>query len=206
MTTIRIHSYLTHSLVEGPYTRFVIWLQGCSIRCPGCANKHMWDFNGGQEILVDELLNIIMDQVGIEGITLVGGEPFDQAQPLKGLVSGIKKCGLGVVTFTGYTYEYLSRSKSCSIHYLMNHTDLLIDGPFQQKYQTLNMPWVGSRNQRLIHLSERYRGFDFATVQNKYEIRLNKDHSKIIFNGIGDNKAMNNFWDSMRKRGFMRKD
>ena len=204
--TIRIHSYLTKSSVEGPYARFVIWVQGCSIRCQGCANKHMWNFNGGQELSVTEMCNIIKSQDEIEGVTFVGGEPFDQAKQLAALACEVKKIGLGIVTFTGYHYEYLIDNGSQYTQSLIEHTDLLIDGPYLPDKQTTNLPWVGSRNQRLIHLSGRYRGFDFATVQNKYEIRLNKDHSKIIFNGISDNKAMNNFWDGMRKRGFIREE
>jgi anaerobic ribonucleoside-triphosphate reductase activating protein len=202
--TIRIHSYLKNSLAEGPYVRFVIWVQGCSIRCQGCANKHMWDFNGGQELSVTEMYAIIRRQKGIEGITLVGGEPFDQAKPLAELAYEVKNIGLGIVTFTGYHYEYLLENGTQYNQSLIEYTDLLIDGPYQQDKKTMNLPWVGSRNQRYIHLSERYLKFDFAAVRNKTEIRLNEACSKITFNGISDNGIMANFGDRMRKKGFIR--
>lgn len=202
--TIRIYSYLNNSSVEGPYVRFVIWMQGCSIRCQGCANKHMWDFNGGQEVSVTEMYEIIRCQKDIEGITLVGGEPFDQANSLAALAYEVKKIGLGIVTFTGYHYEYLLENGSQYNQSLIEYTDLLIDGPYQKDKKTMNLPWVGSQNQRYIHLSERYMGFDFAAVKNKTEIRLNEACSKIIVNGITDNEIMANFGERMRNKGFIR--
>ena len=63
---------------EGPGLRTAIWLQGCSIGCPGCINPHLWSFHGGDEVNVEHLADEIL-ALDVDGITLLGGEPFDQA-------------------------------------------------------------------------------------------------------------------------------
>jgi len=203
---LRIHSYFNKSFVEGPYTRFVIWVQGCSIRCPGCSNKHMWDFNEGYAVSIEDLYNIINDEEEIEGVTFVGGEPFDQAGALALLAENIRRKKLGIVTFTGYKYEYLKYYGTEPQQALLEKTDLLIDGPFELDNKMSDLPWVGSGNQRFIHLSDRYADFNFAEVHNKIEIRWDEEKNKIVLNGIMDDESINAFTSQMRLKGFIRKD
>ena len=78
---IRINSYIPITNVEGVGTRFAIWVQGCSIHCKGCANSHMWDFDGGASYKVEDFINIIKSYADkIEGITWLGGEPLEQIE------------------------------------------------------------------------------------------------------------------------------
>ena len=78
---IRINSYIPITKVEGVGARFAIWVQGCSIRCEGCANLHMWNFEGGTSYKICEFIEIIKSYKDrIEGITWLGGEPTEQIQ------------------------------------------------------------------------------------------------------------------------------
>jgi anaerobic ribonucleoside-triphosphate reductase activating protein len=82
LTELRIHSFVPTTEVEGPGRRACVWVQGCSIRCPGCFNTHMWARDTGFTVTVDELASRIVETTGIEGVTFLGGEPFEQAEAL----------------------------------------------------------------------------------------------------------------------------
>src|SRR5512140_2752714 len=79
--TLRVSQIVESSRSEGPSTRFCIWVQGCEIRCPGCCNSEMFDFASpaASDVPVAALVEQIRQVRGIEGITLLGGEPFHQA-------------------------------------------------------------------------------------------------------------------------------
>ena len=142
--------------VLGPGERFVLWVQGCSLRCPGCHNPQFQPFEDRLWILVDELAAVILDVKGIEGVTFVGGEPFAQAQALAKVSRKLRSAGLTVMTYTGFTIEQLQAGKVPYAKALLSETDLLLDGPYRRELST-NRLWRGSDNQRLIAPSSRYR-------------------------------------------------
>ena len=82
---LRVHRFLPETAVEGPGLRAALWVQGCPIQCPGCANAATWSFGGGREKTVEELFEQIRGEKNIEGVTFIGGEPFSQAWPLAAL-------------------------------------------------------------------------------------------------------------------------
>src|SRR5688572_13495196 len=91
---------------EGPGRRFAIWFQGCPLRCPGCCNPEMLPFVGGQSVRLDDLLHQIVAAKGgqgIEGVTLLGGEPFAHAEGAAELAERVQAAGLSVMIFSGYT-------------------------------------------------------------------------------------------------------
>lgn len=142
---------------EGPGRRFALWVQGCSLHCPGCCNPEMLPFSGGKAIRVSRLLDMIRSvSAKIEGVTLIGGEPFDQAQACGMLAIGVRSIGLGLMTFTGYEYQDLRRKEKNTT--LLMHTDLLKTGPFIREKRSPKRRWIGSSNQELIYFTERYRG------------------------------------------------
>lgn len=130
---VRIAGFLKRSAVNGPGLRSVIWTQGCPIRCEECFNPALWDEDGGHEAGIDQLLHDILATEGIDGITLSGGEPFFQADPLADLAEGVRSHDLSVLTFSGYPYDILTRSENRSWHRLLCETDLLVSGPYQGK-------------------------------------------------------------------------
>lgn len=182
---LRIHRFLPFTRVEGPGNRACLWVQGCSIHCPGCAVPWTWDRDGGEVIKVQSLAERILSGPEVEGVTFLGGEPFDQAVALAALGHRMQEAGLSVMTFTGYTLEKIRNSIREDWHDLLSITDLLIDGPFRRNLLDLSRPWVGSTNQQYRFLSDRYRHLEpeLRTIPNRLEVRLQPD-GKILVNGM----------------------
>lgn len=169
--------------------RFTIWTQGCHNGCPGCYSTALWDETGGSEISPGELIEKIRKTPGIEGVTFLGGEPMEQAEDCAQIAAAAKKLGLSVLTFTGRLYEdLLAEGDSCRLA-LLECTDLLIDGPYIKEQHDLSRPWVGSRNQRYLFLTERYRMADIEKCRNQVEFRLDKS-GILRLNGMGDFAAL----------------
>lgn len=113
--------------------------------------------SSGEKISVDALAEWVLAQPDIEGITLSGGEPMQQAGGLADLVKMIRsKSPLGVVCYTGYTIEHLKERGTADQARLLAQVDLLIDGPYVEALHD-SLCWRGSSNQRLIALTDRYR-------------------------------------------------
>ena len=182
--TLRLHRFLPTSQAEGPGLRACLWVQGCPIHCPGCAVPWTWSFEGGEEIEVEELAQIILAEP-VEGVTFLGGEPFTQAAALAMLAGKLRQAGLSVMTFSGYTIETLRRAQRPDWNALLDATDLLIDGPFRQDLLDTSRPWVGSINQRYHFLTDRYRHLSdqLTSFPNRLEIRLSPD-GKVEVNGL----------------------
>lgn len=187
---IRINSYIPKTNVEGPETRFCIWVQGCSIHCKGCANKHMWDKNGGTSYDVDVIKNLIYkNKDDIEGITFLGGEPLEQIEVVTYLSKKVQEMGLTVVIFTGYDYSKISQKDN--IKELVKHVDILIDGKFEEDKQDFSRPWVGSSNQKYYFFTDKYDESIIDKYKNKFEVRIDKNNH-ISINGMGDFKKLEN--------------
>ena len=182
---IRIFKILKKTKVEGPNIRYCIWVQGCSKHCDGCYAKTTWNKNGGVIYDTKDLIDDILAQKGISGVTFLGGEPFEQARALGIIAREVKKKGLSVLTFTGNIYEDLKTSKDKNIKRLLKYTDLLIDGGFEKENFDLSRPWVGSKNQRYIFLTNFYCENDIKKYNNKIEIRVDKSGA-VALNGMGD--------------------
>jgi anaerobic ribonucleoside-triphosphate reductase activating protein len=181
---IRINSYIPITNVEGVGTRFAIWVQGCPIHCEGCANSHMWDFNGGKIYEISEFIKIIKSYANrIEGITWLGGEPLAQIMPVVKISEEVQKIGLSVITFTGYDYNEIKNQKE--VKELIKYTDILIDGKFEKDKIDYSRAWVGSKNQNYYFFSDRYDKSVITEYKNKFEVRITPDN-KVILSGMGD--------------------
>ncbi len=159
MALLNLASWVECTEVEGPGRRFALWTQGCPIQCPGCCNPHMFDFKPATLVESDEVFGWILaarDRYGIEGVTFLGGEPMVQAVGLADVARRCQQSGLSVMTFTGYTLEYLRRHPLPGVEELLRHTDVLVDGPFLQDQPDHERNWVGSKNQRFHFLTDRY--------------------------------------------------
>ena len=146
------------TLSEGPGTRFAVWVQGCRQRCEGCCNPEMFEEGQGQRMDLPRLIARLERAAGtVEGISLLGGEPFLQAAPLARLARAARGLHLGVVVFSGYTLEELRASDLHGAADLLAVTDLLVDGPYLRDRASARRRWIGSDNQRMHFLSDRYR-------------------------------------------------
>jgi anaerobic ribonucleoside-triphosphate reductase activating protein len=159
---------------EGPGVRWALWVQGCSIGCADCCNPHMWGPSGGVAMSVGDLIHAML-AAPVEGITLLGGEPFEQAAAAAELAATAQENGRSVMTFTGYRYETLRSSNDAGRQALLSATDLLVDGPFLRDRIDAIRPWVGSTNQRFVHLSSRYRNLRLDVEHDRVEIRVRRD-------------------------------
>lgn len=182
---VEVYKILKTTQVEGPGKRFCIWVQGCKKHCPDCWAKDTWEFGVGTEYSVAELIEQINEVQDIEGVTFLGGEPFEQAQELAELSIKIKNLGLSVVCFTGYTLEELHAKNDENVELFLSNMDLLIDGGFEQDKFDLSRPWVGSSNQRYIFLTDFYSPKIISQYKNKIEARIGED-GKLEINGMGD--------------------
>jgi anaerobic ribonucleoside-triphosphate reductase activating protein len=155
---------------EGPGRRFAVWVQGCSLHCPGCCNPHLFSTRGGTRLDVSDLLARIARANGIEGVSLLGGEPFEQPDAIAELCAGVRSSGLSVMVFSGYTLAELQARGAP-----LAHVDLLVDGRYEASMPDTKRRWVGSTNQVVHFLSERGRAdaprFD---APNTVEIRLSR--------------------------------
>ncbi len=196
MMTLRVHTFIGRTAVEGPGERACVWVQGCPIRCVGCFNPETWPFEGGTEMTVDDLFERVSRENDIEGITFLGGEPFAQAAPLAELAERLREKGLSVVTFTGYTVERIRAAGDAAWDRLLAATDLLIDGPFVEAQADQGRPWVGSSNKRFIFLTGRYRHLeaDLNDIPNGLELRISPEGG-VTINGMETSEAL----DQLRK-------
>jgi anaerobic ribonucleoside-triphosphate reductase activating protein len=153
---IRVAAVVDVTLAEGPGARLAVWVQGCAIRCPGCCNPHMFDPAGGFLLRPDELLaRLARVRDRIEGVTLLGGAPFEQAVALAPFARDVCRRGLSVVAFSGHLLEDLRADRPPGSAALLAEVDLLVDGPFVAALPERERRWAGSANQRFHFLSGR---------------------------------------------------
>ncbi len=152
MQELRISGIEPESIVDGPGIRYVVFVQGCPHRCPGCHNPQTHDFSGGHLQDLESILKEIDKNPLLSGVTFSGGEPFCQASALAKLGGEIKKRGLTLVCYSGYTFEELLEKGKTDpkIMELLQLTEILIDGKFQIEEKSLTLQFRGSRNQRIL--------------------------------------------------------
>ncbi len=152
MTTIRIHHITPSSYVDGPGRRAVVWLQGCSIRCPGCQNRALWPEEGGKAVRTGDLARTLSLLNG-EACTVTGGEAFDQVEALAKLVKLLRSYGINnLIVYTGYTWGQLRHSPAIApfLDDILENIDILVDGPFIPSEDDDYVAWRGSANQQVI--------------------------------------------------------
>lgn len=149
---IRIAGTVNDSIVDGPGIRFTIFTQGCPHLCEGCHNPQTHDFDGGSISDTDEILEKIKQNPLLDGVTFSGGEPFCQAEPLYNLGLEIKKLGLNIITYTGFTFEYLIEHSNTKNYYieLLSVSDYIVDGKYEKNKKSYLLKFKGSSNQRII--------------------------------------------------------
>ena len=151
LKTLRVAGFYANSTVNGPGVRSVIFLAGCKHNCKGCQNKEIQDYNAGSIALVKDILKgVERNKPYLTGVTISGGEPFDQ--DISDLAKGLKDLGMNVWVYTGYTIEQLMKSSKDYIPTALQYIDVVVDGKFDIT-KTDNAPkYVGSTNQRFIYL------------------------------------------------------
>lgn len=141
------------SIVDGPGIRTTIFSQGCPHHCPGCHNPETWAFGCGTDTDEDTIFGIVRSNPLCRGVTFSGGEPFAQAEGFAKLAKHLKAAGYEVASYSGYTFEALMNGTQAQKDFLSS-IDVLIDGPFVEDEKTLEIPFRGSRNQRILDIPQ----------------------------------------------------
>ncbi|MDR1674485.1 MAG: anaerobic ribonucleoside-triphosphate reductase activating protein [Oscillospiraceae bacterium] len=146
---IQLADIIQETVVDGPGLRFSVYVQGCPHGCKGCHNPHTHDFEGGYTADTDDILEQILENPLLDGVTFSGGEPFCQTPALAELARKIKTLtDLNIVVYTGFTFEYLKERPEYAP--LLDAADYLIDGRFEQDLKDYSLKFRGSSNQRFL--------------------------------------------------------
>jgi anaerobic ribonucleoside-triphosphate reductase activating protein len=150
-----LHAVEPYSLANGPGKRFVIWFQGCSLRCPGCYNEATHSNEANMVTTVESLLaRIETERREIDGVTVTGGEPFEQALALLALARGLReRFSPSLLVFSGYKLEEI-RCRPLGRE-ILESIDVLIDGRYSGK-KRLGRGLRGSENKRIHLLTDRH--------------------------------------------------
>jgi anaerobic ribonucleoside-triphosphate reductase activating protein len=161
-SALLLHSFLPASTANGPGRRAVLWLQGCSLGCPGCFNPTTHPFEGGETVLVEDLVGRLAGLPDIEGVTISGGEPLQQRPALLELLRRLRQTtALSVLVFTGFTWDEVHCFPEAEE--LLSRIDVLLAGRYERN-QHLALDLRGSSNKTVHFLSSRYGPEDLHTV------------------------------------------
>ncbi|MBR1873138.1 MAG: anaerobic ribonucleoside-triphosphate reductase activating protein [Bacteroidales bacterium] len=148
--TLRILDIAHQTMADGPGFRTSIYCAGCAHHCPGCHNPQSWDFGGGSEMTVDQLLDIIKAD-SMSNVSFSGGDPFYQAEGFTELARRIKQeTGKTIWCWTGFTLEQIQADPRLAA--MLPWLDVLVDGPFIKSQRDTTLLFRGSPNQRIIYL------------------------------------------------------
>ncbi len=179
---LRVHATEARSRANGPGARFVVWMQGCTLGCPGCFNPATHPDIGGREIEVSELAAEIAAAHGskpIDGLSLSGGEPLQQAAAAVELLEAARALGLSTLAFSGYTIEEIRALPHGPD--VLARLDVLIDGRYVST-DRLASGLRGSANQRIQLLTARYSAADVESTPVA-EIRIGPT-GEVVLTGV----------------------
>lgn len=146
--------------VNGKGVRTSLFVTGCSHHCKGCWNKSIWEYETGFKFtkeIAEEIINYIKGNDSIQGLSLLGGEPFDNLELIDFVTRFKEECpNKDVWVWSGYTYEQLIKDKNKTN--LLSLCDILVDGRFILELKDLKLEFRGSKNQRIINVKESMNG------------------------------------------------
>lgn len=155
---MRINGYLDDSPIYGiNEPAFAIWFQGCSIKCKGCWNSHMWNADGGYDICLQDMIRLVSES-NAPCVTILGGEPFDQYNDLYNLVVKIRELNKNIILYTGY--EWKDEKIGAHPDKILNFVDVFVCGPYIEGQRNLKNHLKGSTNQQIYFLTDKYRQED----------------------------------------------
>lgn len=170
---LSIHSFLPLTHANGPGARCCLWVQGCSLGCPGCFNPESHEFKDGL-IDVSTAFSWIEDAGDIEGLTISGGEPLQQPDAIITLLELVRtRTKLSTVLFTGFTYEEVETMPIFSK--LSTYVDVLVAGRYLKK-SSIPTAFSQLESKTFQYFSNRYNAADFDTAPI----------SEVIINAAGD--------------------
>ena len=163
---IRLSGIAYESLVNGPGMRRVLYSQGCKHNCVGCFNEDTHSFVGGELRNMDEIVDSIRNNPMLRGVTFSGGDPLEQAKKFSFIAKEVKKSGISVWCYTGYTFEYILEHKNGQNGWneLLKYLDVLVDGKFEEDKKDPRIKYRGSLNQRIIDVQDSLNSGDIKVL------------------------------------------
>lgn len=170
---MKIAELKLNDCVDGEGITVSMWMQGCPLKCKGCHNEHLWDFEGGYD--EPELKGKIIKAISANGIkrnfSILGGEPLceENIPTVLDIVKSVRTAypDIKIYLWTGYTYEYLISLKNEDILEIFSCLDIMIDGPYVQEERDLMLYLRGSRNQRVIDMRTTLQTNNLSLVDKK---------------------------------------
>lgn len=157
-----------YDIANGPGVRTTIFLTGCTLNCKNCFNKEYQNFHFGKvfdEKAFEEVMDCLSD-ANISGLSVLGGEPFDNLEGLKEFITKVRaNSEKDIWVYSGYTFEELLE-KDGAMDVLKN-IDVLVDGRFVEDLKDLKLKFRGSSNQRIIDM-KRTLEEDEILLMDKY--------------------------------------
>lgn len=182
---LRVARRIDRTEVEGPGLRAALWLQGCTLACPGCCNPDLLPrglVEGGREVDPLELAGEIA-ALDVEGLTVLGGEPLQQAEPLRHFLQSLReRADLGVWLFTGYVEAAVRNDPLRAA--VVALCDVWIAGPFLAGESPDPRRWIGSRNQTVHFETDRYRHLERCWEAHRNELEIHVRDGEILLSGF----------------------
>ncbi len=145
---VSILDIIRGTTVDGPGFRTSIYFAGCRHECPGCHNPQSWDFNGGRETDIDDIMKIVIEEDF--DVTLTGGDPMYQPEIVKELSRRVKEAGHSVWVYTGFTWEEIQNDRR--LMDALEYVEAIVDGPFIMSLRDTDLKFRGSSNQKIVFL------------------------------------------------------
>lgn len=149
---IRTSGIIKESIVDGVGLRYVVFFQGCPHNCKGCQNPQTRSFNGGKFVHADTIINEVINNPLLDGITLSGGDPLCYPRQCVILAGRVREYNKTVWIYTGYTFEEIMANPRK--RRVLPVTDVLVDGKYIEEQRDLDLRFRGSSNQRIIDVQK----------------------------------------------------
>lgn len=177
---LNLAAFVPETRSLGPGIRAALWVQGCPFSCPGCISPEWIPIKTRHLVPVEKIAIEILKHKNVSGLTISGGEPMLQSQPLERLISFLRnEREFDVICFTGFYVEDVQRSTVPSIIKLLNSLDVLVDGPFIIDLNN-NQGLRGSSNQRIIHFTDKLKSFDLERWPRQIEVNITNQSMMVI--------------------------
>lgn len=168
---MRIERVVSGITTLGPGKRLVIWTNGCSRKCPGCVSQRLQTIDEFTEMDIETLLDGF-DFEDTDGVTISGGEPFEQISELGRLLMHLRSRGVDdILIYTGYTLQELHEMQHPNVEYALSQCSVLIDGPYVLSEDTGRGNLKGSENQciHFLDLSVKQRYLSYMKDQRSMQ-------------------------------------
>lgn len=186
---LNVADFRLRSRVNGPGVRSVVWVQGCTIGCPGCFNPHTHAHRIIRLAHPRELAEQLLGVPDTDGITISGGEPFEQAHACAIHAETVRNAGRSVVVFSGRRFDALMEAEDRDVHRFLRAIDLLVAGPYVASLNGDGSSWRGSTNQTIHFLTDRLKGHQ-ASTGSRPVVEITTDGRSISSTGFPEDQDL----------------